>query len=78
MEFRNFGGTDSCCDSLYDNENYDTPFMVETDYGERYLVTLTWEQGRCCNYRFIHGADSCNYTNADVIWPEQITKVEKR
>ena len=38
-------GPDFCLDTLYANEAYDKPFLIESIYGEMYTVRLAWFQG---------------------------------
>lgn len=76
MQFRKFAGTDSACDNIYDDPDYEGTFFVENSEGERFKVALTWEQGRANNYRFIRGGDTIGYTSEDVIWPRQVKQIE--
>lgn len=78
MDFNNFSGTEQACDNIYDNPDYDGTFMVETFFGERVLVALTWEQGYGNNYRFIRGGDTIGYDCRDIIWPHNVAKIERK
>lgn len=76
MKFKDFSGTGSACDIIYNDPSYDDAFFVETKEGERFKVSLTWEQGRVNNYRFIRGGETIGYNNQDIIWPSSVTKIE--
>ncbi len=78
MDFKQFEGTEQACDNIYDNPDYENTFFVETKNGERVKVALTWEQGLGNNYRFIRGGDTITYNSRDIIWPNEIEKIEKR
>lgn len=59
LEYKNIKlvkiGPDFCLDTLYSNEAYDEPFLIETKYGVMHTVQLAWFQGRGNNYRFVIG-----------------------
>jgi hypothetical protein len=69
-------GPDFCLDTLYANEAYDKPFLIESIYGEMYTVRLAWFQGRGNNYRFVLG-DSCDEMGAYVS-PSSVAYIEVR
>lgn len=71
-------GPNFCVDTLYDNPAYDDTFVIETIYGEIYTVSLTWEQGRYNNYRFVKGSDIFGYKESDIIWPKDVAYIEVR
>lgn len=50
-------GPQFCLDTLYANDDYDTPFVIETKYGTLHTVTLVWSQGWKNNYTFEGPAD---------------------
>lgn len=70
-------GPEFCLDTLYANEKYDDPFVIETKYGEVHTVSLTWEQGHGNNYRFVKG-DVYDYNDRDIIWPDRVAMIEVR
>lgn len=69
-------GPEFCLDTLYANEAYDKPFVIETTYGTIHTVELAWFQGRCNNYRFVIG-DSFG-ENALYVSPENVAFIEVR
>ena len=69
-------GSDFCLDTLYANEAYDKPFLIESIYGEMYTVQLAWFQGRGNNYRFVLG-DPCDEMGAYVS-PSSVAYIEVR
>lgn len=69
-------GPDFCLDTLYANELYDKPFLIESIYGEMYTVQLAWFQGRSNNYRFVLG-DPCDEMGAYVS-PSSVAYIEVR
>ncbi len=71
-------GPEFCLDSLYANENYDEPFVIETKCGEVHTVSLAWEQGHGNNYRFVKGSDVYGYNGRDIIWPDRVAMIEVR
>lgn len=66
-------GPDFCLDTLYANEAYNEPFVIETTYGTVHTVELAWVQGRCNNYRFEIGSGDDGY-----ILPECVAYIEVR
>lgn len=62
-----------CLDTLYSNESYDEPFVIETTYGTFHTVTLIWEQGHGNNYRFAIGEGDDGY-----ILPKYVAYIEVR
>ena len=71
-------GPQFCLDTLYANERYDECFIIETKSGQTHTVSLTWEQGRWNNYRFVKGCDTLDYSERDVIWPDEVAFIEVR
>lgn len=72
IEFKEFAGTDAACDKIYENPAYDGFFVVRTNEGKVYTVTLGWEQGWGNNYRFYLAREN----SADYFSPSEITHVE--
>ncbi|USL85742.1 hypothetical protein [Enterobacter phage fGh-Ecl01] len=66
-------GPDFCLDTLYANEAYDKPFVIETTYGTVHTVELVWEQGRNNNYRFAIGSGDDGY-----VLPKYVAYIEVR
>lgn len=65
-------GSDFCWDTLYSNESYDKPFVVESKFGEFYSVELKWRQGYGSNYHCqIYGTN----TSID---PDDVAYIEVR
>lgn len=77
MEFRKFSGTESACDNIYDDPDYEEAFFIRTKNDEVLKVSLHWEQGRYNNYRFIRG-DVFSYSTKDIIWPDSVVEIEKK
>ena len=50
-------GPQFCLDTLYADEAYDTPFVIETKYGTLHTVSLCWSQGWKNNFTFEAAAD---------------------
>lgn len=69
-------GPDFCLDTLYADEAYDKPFLIETIYGEMHTVQLAWFQGRGNNYRFVLG-DPCDEMSMYVA-PSAVAYIEVR
>ena len=76
INMKDFDGTEAELDSLYSDSAYDDAFYVQTKYGDLVKVSLTWEQGRYNNYRFVKGNDIFGYSDRDIIWPDNVTHVE--
>lgn len=76
INFIDFNGTEAELDSLYSNSAYDEKFFIIDNYGDLHKVSLTWEQGRGNNYRFVKG-DIFGYSSHDIIWPSTVTHVEE-
>ena len=70
-------GPDFCLDTLYANEAYDTPFVIEDRYGSLHTVSLAWFQGRYNNYRFVIGDDVFNDLS-DFVHPKDVAYIEVR
>ncbi|QUL77496.1 hypothetical protein [Escherichia phage UPEC07] len=75
INLKEFTGTEAELDRLYNNTAYDETFWVRDRYENLHKVSLTWEQGRGNNYRFVKG-DIFYYNSHDIIWPNDITHVE--
>lgn len=71
-------GPNFCLDTLYANEAYDEPFVIETKYGELARVKLTWEQGRGQNYRFVKSGDDWVTDYENIIFPSDVAYIEVR
>lgn len=69
-------GPDFCLDTLYANEAYDEPFVIETKYGVLHTVELAWFQGRGNNYRFVIGDKFDD--NAMYVSPDAVAYIEVR
>lgn len=69
-------GPEFCLDTLYADELYDTPFVIETKSGSCYTVSLCWLQGRGNNFRFVIG-DPCD-ENAQYVRPSDVQWIEVR
>ena len=75
INLKEFTGTEAELDRLYNNTAYDETFWVRDRYENLHKVSLTWEQGRGNNYRFVKG-DIFYYNSHDIIWPNDITHVD--
>lgn len=69
-------GPNFCLDTLYSDERYEKPFVIETKYGELYTVRLCWFQGHGNNYRFVNGDEYDE--NAVYISPSSVAYIEVR
>ena len=63
-----------CFDTLFTNELYNEPFMIETKHGSFHTVTLVWRQGY--GYYFCDGDDCSGH--ADHIHPSNVAFIEVR
>lgn len=65
-----------CLDTLYSNEKYEEPFVIETKYGVLHTVKLAWFQGRGNNYRFVIGDEYDE--DAMYVSPSNVAYIEVR
>lgn len=75
IDFKDFVATEAELDTIYSDSNYDDRFFIIDNHGDLHKVSLTWEQGRNNNYRFVKG-DIFDYGPKDIIWPNNVTHIE--
>lgn len=75
IDLKDFDATEAELDEIYSDSNYDDRFFIVDNQGDLHKVSLTWEQGRNNNYRFVKG-DIFGYSSQDIIWPNNVTHIE--
>lgn len=75
INLKDFNATEAELDAIYSDSAYDETFFIVDNCGDLHKVSLTWEQGRNNNYRFVKG-DIFGYSSQDIIWPNNVTHIE--